>query len=218
MSRSTPPVGGARTDLPEDGVTAEHVGLAAGRNGVRREHHVVGAIDRLDQGVVVGGVGRFRELDVEGDQPGAGGEQVIDHDGVVAARERPLVADARILGMKAAEVVERPLVDVDNDEVLDERWPRPADREASIDRLSLEWVEQACRVGENSQSDRRNRHGGQEQPLPSQPGASPHRRRDASGIGRFPLATALPRPRGPSPRAALEGTPITCYKLVTDEL
>ena len=186
-------VGGARADLSEHGIATEYVGLATRCNGVSREHHVVGARDRLDQGVVIDDVGWLGELDVEGNQSGACGEQMIDHEGVVAPRERPLVADARVLRVKRAEVVERPLVDVDNNQVLDERWPRPADGKASIDRLGLERVEQAGRVGENSQPDGRNRHGRQEQPLPSQPGASPHCRRDASGTNRSPRATWSPR-------------------------
>ena len=121
----------------------------------------MGASDRLDQGVVIAGIGRLGELDVESDQSGAGGEQVIDHDGVVAARERPLVADARVLGVKRAEVVERALVDCDDDEVLDERGPRPADAETHIDRLGLERVEHAGRVGDHSHPDRGCGHGRQ---------------------------------------------------------
>ena len=90
------------------------------------------AEQRVAESVVLRGRGVLGELDVEGDRLRLALGDVLEQPGVHRPRERPLLV----------ELVERDVVDLDDDDAL---WRRlvAAQREAEVDRLPLEVVEEA---------------------------------------------------------------------------
>ena len=96
----------ARTECPEvdsteDVRASELVDLSG------REDDVLGVGDCLDEGVVLGRVALLGELHVVDDHPGSVTIDAVDHERVLASRERPL----------EVELVEGHIIDPDDDQL-----------------------------------------------------------------------------------------------------
>jgi len=133
---------------PEDQVGQMTPGVDLGR----REHDLARvALDRQSERVVLGGRPILAELHVVGDRLRAVLRDLVDRLRVELARERKT----------DVEIGERLRVDPDDDHVL-RRAPSSANREACVDRLALEVVEDPEPVGEQDDADRADPDGEEE--------------------------------------------------------
>ncbi len=126
-------VPGARSQLLEGGRVENEVRpTLVVHFGGGEDHETRVAKQRVAESVVLRGRAVLRELDVEGDRPRLALGDRFEHPGVHPPRERPLLV----------ELLERHVVDLDDDDARGRRLVA-ADREAEIDGLALEVVEEA---------------------------------------------------------------------------
>ena len=116
-----------------------------GRLGVGEDGLAVGVVDRAQQRdvVVLPEAARLGELDVDRDRRRMLRGDRADRLAVDLARERELLV----------EVLERPRVDRDDHQVLGHRL-RAANREAGVDRTSLERLQEARSIAQNAERRR----------------------------------------------------------------